>query len=81
MQTARSDIPRCGSDESDGRNTVDPPLQDFRLFGAEFEAVNDNISIPDCVGMEEEVDMKQFARAELMLNVDLHAISVPFRPK
>ena len=64
-----------------GRKIVDPPLQGFRLFGAEFGAVNDNVSIPDCVGMDEEVDMKQFARADLMLNVDLHAISVPFRPK
>ena len=65
----------------DGRKTVDPPLQDFRLFGAEFGAVHDNVSIPDAVGLDEEVPMKQFARAELLLNVDLHAISVPFRSK
>ena len=66
---------------SDGRNTPDPPLQDFRLFGTAFAPVHDNVSIPDAVGLDEEVPMKQFARAELMLNVDLHAISVPFRPK
>ena len=64
-----------------GRNTEDPPLEEFRLFGTEFAAVNDNVSIPDAVGLDEEVSMKQFARAELLWNVDLHAISVPFRSK
>ena len=58
-----------------------PPLKGFTLFGAEFSLVGSTDAIPDQGGGIEEVPVRQFALAQLQLNVDLHAISVPYRPR
>ena len=53
-----------------------PPLMGFRLFGAEFTPVK---SLNIQISRNEEAPVRQFALAELQLNVDIHAISVPYR--
>ena len=53
-----------------------PPLTGFRLFGTEFTpSKSPNIPIRG----SDQAPVRQFALAELQLNVDLHAISVPYR--
>ena len=53
-----------------------PPLTGFRFFGTEFTPFK-SPNIP--ISGSEEAPVRQFALAELQLNVDLHAISVPYR--
>ena len=64
----------------DGSETI-PPLEGFRLFGTQFARVSSAHAIPDCGGGIDEIPVRQFGLAELQLNVDLHAISVPYRPR
>ena len=58
-----------------------PPLDGFRLFGTQFARNSSANAIPDAGGGIDEIPVRQFGLAELQLNVDLHAISVPYRPR
>ena len=68
---------------SSGRMASIPPVSNFRLFGTEFAEIHAAETMPICDGpvRAEEIQTRQFARADLKLNIDLHAISAPFRPK
>ena len=66
--------------QDDSAETI-PPLDGFRLFGTGFSRVSSADAIPDCGGGMDEVPVRQFGLAGLQLNVDLHAISVPYRPR
>ena len=65
--------------QDDSAETI-PPLDGFRLFGTQFARVSSANAIPDAGGID-EIPVRQFGLAELQLNVDLHAISVPYRPR
>ena len=64
-----------------GTPLATPPLHGLRIFGTKFAAVTEAQTVTDAVGYEEETQMRQFGRAELVLSVDLHAIAVPFERK
>ena len=58
-----------------------PPLEGFSLFGTQFARNSSANAIPDAGGGIDEIPVRQFGLAELQLNVDLHAISVPYRAR
>ena len=58
-----------------------PPLDGLRLFGTEFARVSSANAIPDAGGGIDEIPVRQFGLADLQRNVDLHANSVPYRPR
>ena len=57
-----------------------PPLEGFSLFGTQFARNSSANAIPDAGGGIDEIPVRQYGLAEQQLNVDLHAISVPYRP-